>query len=285
MGEYLKKTYYVIKTPVIEDTNPNSVNSIYKYNVSSNGKLLYNDICMNAYIINGEKKNKVYYDDIVFYTPLNISNDHVNLYTGINSLISTYSYSTFNNIYELSNYISKRLLLLISKLQLANQCKRNDQKNKHQLAINRNRFNRRFNNKINIINDPKCNVFQPVSYNLNIPLFKRVNNDIEVIPGTTIKEKQIIQESNDINNLLTRFNEILTLIESNPNTVNYNELMNQQKQNEFLRNELDRKLAEIYEYRNTNIVKSQINLDNTIYTGVLWSILATSLAYFVFIKL
>ena len=84
---------------------------------------------------------------------------------------------------------------------------------------------------------------------------------------------------------MTRFNEILTLIESNPNTVNYNELMNQQKQNEFLRNELDRKLAEIYEYRNTNIVKSQINLDNTIYTGVLWSILATSLAYFVFIKL
>ena len=120
---------------------------------------------------------------------------------------------------------------------------------------------------------------------MNIPLFKNLNNDLEVLPGTTSKQKQIIQESNDINQLIRRFNEILTLMQKTSDTVNYNELINQQKQNEYLRNELDRKLREIYEYRNTNIVQSQYNLDNTVYTGVLWSILATSLAYFVFIKL
>lgn len=266
MGEYLKKTYYIIKTPVIEDTNPNSSNSIYKYNLSSTGGTLTNDICMNAYLVNGQKKNTVYYDDIVFYQPINTTTDIVHLYEGINRATGNYTYSTFTNIYELSNYISNRLLLLITDLQLGNECKR---------LNHRNQLNRK----------PKCSVFQPVSYNLNIPLFKNLNNDLEVVPGNTTKQKQIIQESNDVNQLIVRFNEILTLMQSTPDTVNYTELINQQKQNEYLRNELDRKLKEIYEYRNTNIVQSQLNLDNTIYTGVLWSILATSLAYFVFIKL
>jgi hypothetical protein len=266
MGEYLNKTYYVINTPVIQDTTPNSNDSIYKYNVSSSGSILMNDICMNAYIVNGEKKNTVYYDDIVFYKPINTSTDSVYLYQGINRVTGAYSFSTFNNIYELSNYISKRLLILITELQLANECKR-------------------LNTTNQLTQKPQCSVFNPVSYNLNIPLFQSVNGDLEVVSGTTVKQKQIIQESNDINRLISRFNEILTIMQSIPNTVNYTELINQQKRNEYLRNELDRKLREIYEYRNTNIVQSQIDLDNTVYTGVLWSILATSLAYFVFIKL
>ena len=264
MSEYLKKTYYIINTPVIDNTAPNSPNSIYKYNLSSSGSTLINDICMNAYRVNGQNKNKVYYDDIIFYQPINAAAANtVYTYEGING---NYTYTTLNNIYELSNYISKRLLLLITDLQLANECKRLNSTNQ-------------LNQK------PKCSVFQPNSYNLNMPLFNVLNNDLELFPGTTVKQKQIIQQSNDINQLITRFNEILTLMQSKPDTVNYTELINQQKQNEYLRNELDRKLKEIYEYRNTNIVQSQINLDNTVYTGVLWSILATSLAYFVFIKL
>ena len=159
--------------------------------------------------------------------------------------------------------------MLITELQLANECKR---------------LNNR-NNRNNLVNNPKCSVFNPVSYNLNIPLFSTLNNDEQVVTGTTIKQKQIIQESNDINNLINRFNMLLTTIQQSPDAVNYTDIINQQKQNEYLRNELDRKLREIYEYNNTNIVNSQLNLDNTVYTGVLWSILATSLAYFVFIKL
>ena len=65
----------------------------------------------------------------------------------------------------------------------------------------------------------------------------------------------------------------------------YTKLMNKESENVYLRNDLDRKLAEINEYSHTNIEQSQIELDNTIYFGVMCSILATSLAYFVFIKL
>ena len=61
--------------------------------------------------------------------------------------------------------------------------------------------------------------------------------------------------------------------------------MQQQQQNVKLRADLDLKLGEIFEYNDSKIVKSKLNLDATVYTGVLWSILATSLAYFVFVKL
>jgi hypothetical protein len=62
-------------------------------------------------------------------------------------------------------------------------------------------------------------------------------------------------------------------------------LIKQQQQNVTLRADLDLKLGEIFEYDDSKIVKSKLHLDTTVYTGVLWSILATSLAYFVFVKL
>jgi hypothetical protein len=78
--------------------------------------------------------------------------------------------------------------------------------------------------------------------------------------------------------------------QSTPNLIvdiskNYYNLSYRETQNLYLRNDLDRKIAEINEYKHTNIIQSEIDLDNTVYTGVLWSILATSLAYFVFMKL
>lgn len=266
MTDYLKKTYYVITTPVITNTDSTSSSSIYKYNLLTNGTALTNDICMNAYTVDGATKNILYYDDIVFYLPVNttVTPNVVYTYRYITGSTS-YSYSTFNNIYHLSNYISKRLLLLITDLQLANECKKSQSK-------------------------PGCSTTF-TNYTPTYPLFTSVSNEVDVVPGTNVvpgttkKQKQIIQESNDVNNLIKRFNEILNLIKNSPDKVNYTELIDQQKRNEYLRNELDRKLREIYEYKNTNIVQSQLNLDNTVYTGVLWSILATSLAYFVFIKL
>jgi hypothetical protein len=52
-----------------------------------------------------------------------------------------------------------------------------------------------------------------------------------------------------------------------------------------MRNDLDNKLREIYEYKSSNIVKSRNDLDATVYSGVAWTILATSIAYIVFTKL
>ena len=59
-------------------------------------------------------------------------------------------------------------------------------------------------------------------------------------------------------------------------------LNNQVRKN---REELDRKLNELYQKQSSIYGSNVRHLDATIYTGVLWTVLATSIVYYVFIKL
>jgi hypothetical protein len=52
-----------------------------------------------------------------------------------------------------------------------------------------------------------------------------------------------------------------------------------------LRAELDQKLIELYGLDNSIGEEYKINYDTTLYTGLIWSILATSVLYFVFVKI
>ena len=65
----------------------------------------------------------------------------------------------------------------------------------------------------------------------------------------------------------------------------YNQLVRTNNINVKLRNDLDEKLGEIYEYNNSEIVRSRTNLDNTMYTGIMWGILATTLVVIIFAKM
>lgn len=65
----------------------------------------------------------------------------------------------------------------------------------------------------------------------------------------------------------------------------YNKLKTDYSELVKMRNELDRKLADLYgaEDSVSNMYKSQ--LDSTIYASLLWSTLATTLIYYIFVKM
>lgn len=52
-----------------------------------------------------------------------------------------------------------------------------------------------------------------------------------------------------------------------------------------LRGELDTKLKEIYNVDSSISTENKIQFDSTMYTGIMWTILATTVLYFTFIKL
>ena len=52
-----------------------------------------------------------------------------------------------------------------------------------------------------------------------------------------------------------------------------------------LRAELDQKLQELYYTNNSLSSEHKVSYDTTMYTGILWTILATSVLYYVFVKL
>lgn len=245
----LIKKYYIIETPVIND--PNTI-YIYNTNKSNSNTTSYDS-----------NNNKIYFDDILEYNPSQ------NTFSGVTGTYTKTNYSM--DIYQLSKYVSDRLVNFISQLQKVNRCNRYGSSNDaipSECSNTFNMYDTSFNIRTQITN---------ISNN-RLPLYKTLSSE---------PKKHLQQQLNDIKNLITRFNAIIISINSNTQIppVDYNALKVQSESNMKLRSELDLKLAEIYEYDNSKIVQSREHLDSTVYTGVLWSILATSLAYFVFVKL
>ena len=244
------KKYYIVETPSINSENIRNINTTIQRNTP--------DIRTNSQL--NSLNNKIYYDEIVQYIP----NDNIT-YQGIEG-----TYIKNNNpynIYDLSKYISNRLVNLIDQLQLVNRCNKYGSPNSDAIPAD-------------------CsNAFIGYTTNSNIKL----QNSIPLYTSTYLisKKKHLQQQVNDVKNLIDSFNDIVVSIK-NDTTIpsgDFEQLLRTNRENVKIRGELDLKLGEIYEYNSSNIVKSRVNLDTTVYTGVLWSILATSLAYFVFVKL
>jgi hypothetical protein len=121
-----------------------------------------------------------------------------------------------------------------------------------------------------------------IQMNMNrLPLYKE-----EIMSQS--RKKHLQQQLNDLNNLVTRFKSILDELLIGPNNLpnfDYDSIIQLNRENVQLRNDLDQKLGEIHEYNNSRIVNSKLQLDSSVYAGVLWSILATSLIYVMFTKL
>ena len=263
-----KKRYYIIETPPITDTT-NGSNSVYNYNKTENGEPRVNDISKMIY---KQTKNTIYYDEIVYYNP------NGNIFKTTSSLPCNFKGGF--NIYDISKHISNKLIKFIEDLQLINTC----------------------NSYASPSNEPipnNCsNTF--IDYDTNSKIATQKNNItgnklplyifLESIDSDSNRKKHLQQQLNDIDNLIKSFNTLLNFIQTDNSNNNipaeqYEELVQKNSENIQLRNELDSKLSEIYEYNNSNIVNSKINMDSSVYAGVLWSILATSLVYFVFVKL
>ena len=107
--------------------------------------------------------------------------------------------------------------------------------------------------------------------------------------------KYTVSGGDPLDDLKSKYADVLTEINNgnaiiqdiiatqNPN--NYSEIVNTYKKNLHLRNELDLKLKEIYEEDGTTQRNLKIDYDSTVYASIAWSVLATSLIYYVFVKL
>ena len=65
----------------------------------------------------------------------------------------------------------------------------------------------------------------------------------------------------------------------------YNYIVNNYNVNNKLRYELDNKMRDLYRIDNSFYNDNKIKYDVTMYSGILWSVLASSLIYYVFTKL
>jgi hypothetical protein len=102
-------------------------------------------------------------------------------------------------------------------------------------------------------------------------------------------KKQICQQFSDLSQLLTDYKTILDSIntQSNKNkyTDDYNLIMTKYNANLFLRNELTEKVNELYSNEGSRLGNSKLYLDSTVYTSVLWTILATTVLFYIFKKM
>lgn len=117
------------------------------------------------------------------------------------------------------------------------------------------------------------------SYSVSAP-----ENNPNVLPN----RKQLCQRLQDLNNLLSSFqtNVLSHSVSKKDDPAfkdHYAQIMKIQRENENLRISLDKDIDELYNNDNFQNVKKQ--LDYTIYTTVLWTVLATTLLFFLFMKM
>jgi hypothetical protein len=72
---------------------------------------------------------------------------------------------------------------------------------------------------------------------------------------------------------------------SNPEPHSYPDidLVSKEQEIQKMRSELDEKLRELYGTDNSILSDSKMELDTSVYTGVLWTILATATVYYLFV--
>lgn len=252
------KIYYIINTPIVDDS------ILYTYDKTDSGTKKVNTI--------SKSYSEIYYSDIIYDSNLVTTTNGVTtanfdfgnaIYT---SGGNQYTLSQAYNLYELSNYISNLMKKFIVDLQLVNQC--------NQYATN-----------TQAIPSNCQNTFKGYSDRTKIDRTKLPEYQSNVMSGH--RKKHLHQQMNDLNNIITRYNAIIQSV-ANDSSIpkdQYNVLVQTNNINIKLRNDLDQKLGEIYEYSTSEIVRSRTDLDNTMYTGIMWSILATSLIYIIFTKL
>ena len=121
-------------------------------------------------------------------------------------------------------------------------------------------------------------IFNNLTYTDAYKNSKKNNND----------KKQLCQRFADISQLLTDFKNIIDSLNTDniKNTYkdDYVMIMEKYKSNLELRNELNTKINDLYS-DNSKIGNSKLYLDSTVYTSVLWTILATTILFYIFKKM
>lgn len=74
-------------------------------------------------------------------------------------------------------------------------------------------------------------------------------------------------------------------MDNNVYNYNYNDILNNYKLNQEKREKLDNKLRDLQNNDESSYLDNKIRYDSTIYSGALWTVLASSVVYYVFMKL
>jgi len=199
---------------------------------------------------------------------------------------------------EVEEYIATQLTDLYSKVKLAQRC------DSYGLAMNTNN---------SIIFPTECNTTFTNFSNMDIELIRQnikkgngakyttqlksgaefnpflYTNEYITSQTTQNAKKSICQRIADLVQMLSDLDSILKSMNTEDVKKNYPDqyIAIQQKvtANKVMRTELDGKLKEIYAAKGSRFENSKLYLDSTVYTTVLWTILATTMLYYFFRKL
>jgi hypothetical protein len=251
------KKYYIIETPAVQIGNIKT----YNFNLDT---LQINNIQFNS-------TSSIYYSDIISENALteckqfNRSNTSNILSIPVQPPNNNYTTNGPYSVYDLSKYISNKLLAFSGDLQLVNKCN--------------------LTSSTQSMSSDCTTIFKGYTTggntNTTLPAYKDPVDTIN-FPN---RKKHLIQQANDLNQLIFSFTTIINYWKSTASSDISQEVLNNYQHMLSMRNDLDMKLGEIYRYNDSKIVQSEHSLDRTVYTNVVLTILATSLIYIVLIKL
>ena len=145
-------------------------------------------------------------------------------------------------------------------------------------------------------------MYQPELFNLEKKLIEEINNFNTIYyeyvrclsggsncnVGTPVTEQNVIDASETVNNKATALQTEYS--KANPQTTDatfkstHESIMNKAKQIDELRRTMDTKMETILKNKNPpNELTRQY--DSTVYTGIVWSILATSVLFYIFTEM
>jgi hypothetical protein len=129
----------------------------------------------------------------------------------------------------------------------------------------------------------KCNDIATISTTCN-------PTDLNCCTSADKNIKNVLDSQKILNDDIDAINKLITgnkdkLISHSAYDASFNHILKQEVEIKRLRSELDIKLRQIYKIDNTLIPDTLSQSDSVLYTGILFTILATTALYFTFTKL
>jgi hypothetical protein len=192
-----------------------------------------------------------------------------NVYSDING---TYSKSGPYNIYQIEreiNILTKNLYQIMMEIKTCSVPGYYNKDGEYQSSSNGN------NN---------CSIYRHLE-NTSHDLWGLISSYTQHVPTDRISKKTLCQQYHDLTNLVSNFNSILARIQTKGITTPPTPILTQVDNNRDLRVEIEKKLDNIYSNADSRELDSVRMLDSTVYTSVLWTVLATSVIFFMFKKM
>jgi hypothetical protein len=187
-----------------------------------------------------------------------------------------YILSNKMNLMEVNKYLTKEMNKFLAMINLAKTCSMYIMQDNDSSKKCKNTFNNFAIDRMQF--GAGNNVLDNFTYTEDYIKKKKTDNN----------KKHLCQRLADLRSLIDDYNKILTTMNTgdikSKYLDQYSSIMEQHKKNIKVRQELEQKLDFIYS-TDTRFGNSKHFLDSTIYTSVLWTILATTILFYIFKKM